>query len=431
MITPESVSPAPDTEALRQQAAAILYRHRPLPRDADALDDEAADFYAELVSRVVYAPVLAGLRSDLDQARTERDILDKALQDARKIAATYRHLLETRRGAGARTIPDDATERPENAAFLRWCEWPDCLRSFDVRTGPSEADGKGWIYVRTGMHVLLCPDHANAGHRPQRFEWEPGDTTIRTSCECEARSGDLTPTNHATCMEWWRTHVLGATPTTDPAPAEPGELGCWVRWLCDAYEPAKVAAAVAAVADPAPAAADGLREEYAGFLHPAWPDPLHFQYGDDPRANAARWYAEHVEQQPQIEVRRRVISDWVRVDVTSPAAPQAPAQPTEAFRHHDLVFNPVTRVSARDTATGHSGALLNVEDFGPAAREDTAPPNPARCAGCNAADEFWCSCPDGYTPTGEYGENVIVRNLAKPDPAPAVDGDTRIRPEEA
>jgi hypothetical protein len=60
-----------------------------------------------------------------------------------------------------------------------------------------------------------------------------------------------------------------------------------------------------------------LREEYAGFFHPAWPDPLHFQYGDDPRANAARWYAEHVGQQPQIEIRRRVLSDWVTVDPAS------------------------------------------------------------------------------------------------------------------
>jgi hypothetical protein len=92
--------------------------------------------------------------------------------------------------------------------YLRWCEWPDCLRSFNVLSGPKPAtDGKGWIYVRTGMHVLLCPDHADTGHRPQHFEWESGDTTIRTSCECGALSGDLKPTSNARCTQWWREHV--------------------------------------------------------------------------------------------------------------------------------------------------------------------------------------------------------------------------------
>jgi hypothetical protein len=92
--------------------------------------------------------------------------------------------------------------------YVRWCEWPDCLRSFNVLSGPKpETDGKGWIYVRTGMHVLLCPDHADTGHRPQHFEWKSGDTTIRTSCECGERSGDLEPTTNARCTEWWREHV--------------------------------------------------------------------------------------------------------------------------------------------------------------------------------------------------------------------------------
>lgn len=66
-----------------------------------------------------------------------------------------------------------------------------------------------------------------------------------------------------------------------------------------------------------------LREEYAGFFHPAWPDPIHFQYGDNPRANAARWYVEHVAQHPQIKVRRRVLSDWVTVDAASLGGEQA------------------------------------------------------------------------------------------------------------
>lgn len=365
--TPEpAVSPAPDTEALRQRAAAILYRHRPLPRDVDALDDEAADFYAELVSRAVYAPVLAGLRSDLDQARTERDILDKALQDARKIAATYRHLLETRRGAGARTIPDDAAER-----LARWL-----FRMNGRRQGE--------------------PLYGDGAASPERQEkrWT-------TWLEDEDRERLREMARHVLAD-------LGATPTTDPAPAAAdGEVPIDVvrRIKADALLEARDAARAARRLCWAENREQEVIRHYGGM---------------------AGWLATRAK---AIEAGEE--PDWPDAAyVTPPAVPQAPAQPTEAFRHHDLVFNPVTRVSARDTATGHSGALLNVEDFGPAAREDTAPPNPTRCAGCNAADEFWCSCPDGYTPTGEYGENVIVPNLARPS-APPVDGDTPVRPEEA
>lgn len=96
--------------------------------------------------------------------------------------------------------------------YLRWCEWPGCLHSFDVRTGPkAEIDGHPWVYVRTGSTILLCPDHQDAGHQPQRPDWRPGDTTIRTSCECGARSGDLEPTTHERCQQWWRQHVEQAT----------------------------------------------------------------------------------------------------------------------------------------------------------------------------------------------------------------------------
>lgn len=69
------------------------------------------------------------------------------------------------------------------------------------------ADGHPWVYLRAGAHTLLCPDHQAAGHRQQRFEWEPGDTTIRTSCECGAHSGDLEPTTGERCTQWWREHI--------------------------------------------------------------------------------------------------------------------------------------------------------------------------------------------------------------------------------
>lgn len=53
-----------------------------------------------------------------------------------------------------------------------------------------------------------------------------------------------------------------------------------------------------------------LREELIGCHHPAWPDPLNFDYGDGPQVNARRWLAENRDQHPQIVVRRRLVSDW-------------------------------------------------------------------------------------------------------------------------
>lgn len=115
----------------------------------------------------------------------------------------YDRMLEALHDIGWRPLHNETL-----AAYLRWCEWPDCLRSFHILDGPKpERDGKGWIYVRTGTDVLLCPDHANAGHRPQRFEWQPGDKTIGTSCECGASVHGLTPTSNERCKTWWREHV--------------------------------------------------------------------------------------------------------------------------------------------------------------------------------------------------------------------------------
>jgi hypothetical protein len=115
------------------------------------------------------------------------------------------------------TTPDPAAERID-PRLLRWCEWPGCLRSFDATTGP---DMKGWVYVRTGAQILLCPDHVNAGHRPQHHTWMQGDTTISTSCECGEQSEPLTPVNTARCTTWWREHIR-ALPAgaAVPAPAD-------------------------------------------------------------------------------------------------------------------------------------------------------------------------------------------------------------------
>jgi hypothetical protein len=124
----------------------------------------------------------------------------------------YDRMLQALHDAGWRPNHPDT-----DPGYLRWCEWPDCMRSFNILDGPNPArDGKGWIYVRTGMHVLLCPDHVARGHRPQRFEWQPGDTTIATSCECGSRGEGLTPTTNERCTTWWREHVRWASLEDEP-----------------------------------------------------------------------------------------------------------------------------------------------------------------------------------------------------------------------
>lgn len=125
--------------------------------------------------------------------------------------ATARIALVAMYDAGWRPGGLDADPR-----YLRWCEWPGCLRAFNAATGPDEIDGRGWVHVRDGGHLLLCPDHAERGHRLQHFEWDLGDTVIATSCECGARGEGLSPTNIDRCRRWWREHVttLEGTDTT-------------------------------------------------------------------------------------------------------------------------------------------------------------------------------------------------------------------------
>lgn len=102
------------------------------------------------------------------------------------------------------------TERPERVDpnYIRWCEWPSCLRSYSALNGPNPAiDGTPWIQVRG---ALLCPDHQGLGHRPGKFEWDLGSPTIAMSCECGERADDLKPATHDRCQTWWREHVARA-----------------------------------------------------------------------------------------------------------------------------------------------------------------------------------------------------------------------------
>jgi addiction module HigA family antidote len=122
---------------------------------------------------------------------------------------------------GSPLTPEEptATAWPEtDPRYLRYCDWPGCGRAYNVLTGPTaEVDGLPWVMFRSpGM--LLCPGHEARGHRPGKFEWAPGMTTIAMSCECGARGEDLTPTNGYACITWWQQHVLDVDAASDQAP---------------------------------------------------------------------------------------------------------------------------------------------------------------------------------------------------------------------
>lgn len=92
--------------------------------------------------------------------------------------------------------------------LLRWCDWPGCLRSFNVLTGPKkEVDGEGWMHASQGLRALLCPDHVSLGHWPGPVEWEPGWKHVNVSCECGERGEALFPSNHNAARTWWHTHI--------------------------------------------------------------------------------------------------------------------------------------------------------------------------------------------------------------------------------
>ncbi len=66
---------------------------------------------------------------------------------------------------------------------------------------------------------------------------------------------------------------------------------------------------------------DSAREELIGCHHPGWPDPLGFNWGEDPHENARRWFEENREKHPQIKVRRRLVTEWEDLYVADPCKP--------------------------------------------------------------------------------------------------------------
>lgn len=104
----------------------------------------------------------------------------------------------------------DVFDDPAGPAMLRWCEWPGCLNSYNILTGPPPGPGS-WVYVRTGAQVLLCPAHQDAGHRPQRPLWTAGAETMDVACQCgEHRTGHR-PVSQRSMLDWWHHHVLTVT----------------------------------------------------------------------------------------------------------------------------------------------------------------------------------------------------------------------------
>lgn len=182
--TPEPVSSAPDTEA-RQQAVDAIESELDLARSGEGYEANAVA--EEIVRR--YWPDVAGLRADLDQALRERDEAQRqeaawraSAQESDKGLTLYAREVRRLRAelAGARTIPDDAAERA-------------ALRMFRVH-----------------VYGTLTSERHDASARNQ---W------VKVLDEDD--------------RETWRKLArelladLGATPTTDPAPAAAGRP----RWV--------------------------------------------------------------------------------------------------------------------------------------------------------------------------------------------------------
>jgi hypothetical protein len=103
-------------------------------------------------------------------------------------------------------------EQRTDPGLLRWCGWPGCLASYNAVTGPTD---RGWIRP-TSPDTLLCPDHANRGHRPGYDRQRSTEGHVVGRCSCGA-SQQVTPANLGGVSEWWVTHVaaLDTTSHTD------------------------------------------------------------------------------------------------------------------------------------------------------------------------------------------------------------------------
>ncbi|MFE2751602.1 hypothetical protein ACFXGA_06315 [Actinosynnema sp. NPDC059335] len=197
--------------------------------------------------------------------RSERDALARMLRGMARRAVSYRQ-------GWSETLKDWAEEDQENVAALR-------ARVSGAHTIPDDA-AETVAKRLLQFQARVTPDRA--------------DRMWTRDLDDVDREGWL---NHARAL----LADLGSTPATDPTPA-PAELARWVRWLCDAYGPAEVAAAVQQT-DPKPAAADGPQPKRSEWLCPNCKKPP-TPFGDD--------------------------QDWMCDEhkSASPAAPQAPAQPT-------------------------------------------------------------------------------------------------------
>ena len=319
------VSPAPDTEALRQQVAAVLEERIGDNSDLyETVDDVLAlqwIRYAAGQRHVVtmhernnaaiaetnrqFAQENAGLRADLDRARAEierlagmRALYRQNWQGARDanhqaLETIARLERELARASGARTIPDDAAEQVLNL----------------VRMG----------FTRGGQLDAV---------RELIDGWRGGLTTDALA-------------------------DLGATPTTDPAPA-PEQTNPAQDGSSGTVPQRFPVSDVQTNADPAPAAADVQWGVQWGVQRA---DGVLDQRDDEPDAREhLHWFDPGT---ARVVSRTVVYGPWT----PAPAAPQGPVEPTEPMASCGVHTEAEAQTSIRH------------ELCTPAARVDTAPPD--------------------------------------------------------
>jgi hypothetical protein len=406
MTTPEPVTPAPDTEALRQQAAAILYRHRPLPRDVDALDDEAADFYAELVSRVVYAPVLAGLRADLDQARQDwRAIGRRADERWDEIERLRRQVERLSTERDAYRNADRQSQSNWRSAVAANMTALETIATLKRALAGHLFDGES-VSTREAIRNELIEQGLRAGARPI-----PDDATRQVAqclsdywIELRGRRQDADDTEHGQAhavmglvRRWLAAPAVDTIPddaaerladklrdlgvvdpddgtmpvfvATEDSQSDPG--GCIDHWVNVEGIAEELVQRLGATrtTGPAPAAAASTNEEWAVWY--GGPDPYNaagiesYDDEDDARENL-QWYRSDLGS--GIAVRTVTRSTWRVV----PAAPQAPAGPTKSSNAHGQI-NTDAPAAREDAATPTPSDLQVAPTLG--ASEDAATPN--------------------------------------------------------